>query len=90
MKNKGIYTSSGGVENLFLSMITPFLGGKKVPFIPPKNIKGNLRFINDLFEKGKFKPVIDRTYPLEKIAEAFTYVATGQKIGNVIITMYEI
>jgi len=31
--------------------------------------------------------VIDRVYPLEKISEAFTYVATGQKIGNVIITM---
>lgn len=90
LKKKGIYTSSGGVENLFLSMITPFLGGKKVPFIPPKDIKGNLGFINDLFEKRSFKPVIDRIYPLEKIAEAFNYVATGQKIGNVIITMYEI
>ena len=38
-------------------------------------------------EKGSFKAVIDRTYPLEKIAEEFTYVATGQKIGNVIVTM---
>jgi Zn-dependent alcohol dehydrogenases len=36
---------------------------------------------------GKFIPVIDRTYPLDKIAEAFTYVASGQKIGNVIIKM---
>ena len=38
-------------------------------------------------EKGNFKPVIDRKYPLDKIAEAYTYVATGQKIGNVVITM---
>jgi NADPH:quinone reductase-like Zn-dependent oxidoreductase len=38
-------------------------------------------------EQGKFKPVIDRIYPLEKIAEAFAYVGTKQKIGNVIIKM---
>ena len=34
-----------------------------------------------------FRPVIDRTYPLEAIRDAFTYVASGQKIGNVIVTM---
>ena len=46
-----------------------------------------LSLLKSLVEKGKFVPVIDRTYPLDKIAEAFTYVASGQKIGNVIIKM---
>jgi NADPH:quinone reductase-like Zn-dependent oxidoreductase len=82
-----MYTSSGGVENLFFALVTPMLGGKTVPFIPPKNIKAGLSFIKDLIEKGRFRPLIDRKYPLEKIAEAFTYVASGQKIGNVVITM---
>ncbi len=86
LKKKGIYSTSGGV-NPFLVLITPLLGGKKVVFAPPKNLKASLGFIKDLVEKGNFKPVIDRKYPIEKIAEAFTYVATGQKIGNVIITM---
>ena len=85
LKEKGIYAPSGGFENLFLVLLTPLLGGKKVLF--PKDAKGNLGFIKELVEKGGFKPVIDRTYPIEKIADAFTYVATGQKIGNVIITM---
>lgn len=85
LKKKGIYAPSGGAENLFLVIINPLLGGKKVLF--PKDNKGNLGFIKELVEKGSFKPVIDRRYPLDKIAEAFTYVATGQKIGNVIITM---
>jgi NADPH:quinone reductase-like Zn-dependent oxidoreductase len=85
LRKNGIYAPSGGFENLFLVLITPLLGGKKVLF--PKDSKGNLSFIKDLIEKGNFKPVIDRKYPIEKIAEAFTYVATGQKIGNVIITM---
>ena len=70
---------------MLLVLINPLLGGKKVLF--PRDDKGNLTFIKDLLEKGNFKPVIDRVYPLEKIAEAFTYVASGQKIGNVIITM---
>ncbi len=83
----GIYTSSGGFENLFPTLITPILGGKKVVFRPPTDVKGSLTFIKELIEKGKFRPVIDRKYPIEKIAEAFKYVATGQKIGNVILTM---
>ena len=87
LKKKGIYSSSGGSQNIFLPLITQLLGGKKVVFAPPKNLKASLSFIKDLVEKGNFRPVIDRKYPVDKIAEAFTYVATGQKIGNVIITM---
>jgi len=85
LKKKGIYAPSGGAENILLVLINPLLGGKKVLF--PKDNMSNLGFIKELLEKGDFKPVIDRVYPLEKISEAFTYVATGQKIGNVIITM---
>jgi NADPH:quinone reductase-like Zn-dependent oxidoreductase len=85
LTKNGIYAPSGGFENIFLVLMNPLLGGKKVLF--PKDMKGSLNFIKELIEKGRFKSVIDRTYPLEKIAEAFTYVATGQKIGNVILTM---
>jgi len=85
LTKNGIYTSSGGFEYLLWSLITKVSGGKKVLFIPPKDIRGNLEFIKRLIEEGKFNPVIDRVYPLEKIAEAFTYVGTHQKIGNVII-----
>jgi len=86
LKKKGIYISSGG-PNPALALITPLLGGKKEIFAPPKNLKACLTFIKDLVEKGSFRPVIDRKYPIDKIAEAYQYVATGQKIGNVIITM---
>lgn len=47
----------------------------------------DLRFLASLAEVGEFRPVIDRTYPLEQIAEAHRYVDTGRKRGNVIVTM---
>ena len=87
LKKKGVYTSSAGWINLLLIFITPLFGGRKVVFPPPARINAGLNFVKGLVEKGSFKPVIDRKYPLDKIAEAYTYVATGQKIGNVIITM---
>jgi len=87
LKKKGLYSTSGGMGQFFLLMVNPLLGGKKIYFRPPKDIAGELNFIKGLVEKGKFKPVIDREYSLEKIAEAYIYVASGQKIGNVIITM---
>jgi len=50
-------------------------------------VQDNLTLLRGLVEQGMFKPVIDRKYTLEKIADAYSYVASGQKIGNVIITM---
>jgi len=38
-----------------------------------------------MLESGEFTPVIDRRYPLDQIVEAYRYVETGQKIGNVVI-----
>jgi NADPH:quinone reductase-like Zn-dependent oxidoreductase len=47
----------------------------------------NLLRLKDLIEKGAIKPVIDRRYPMEQIAEAHRYVETDQKKGNVVITI---
>jgi NADPH:quinone reductase-like Zn-dependent oxidoreductase len=49
----------------------------------------DLRFLARLAEVGEFRPVIDRRYPFERIAEAHRYVDTGRKKGNVVLTPEE-
>jgi NADPH:quinone reductase-like Zn-dependent oxidoreductase len=85
----GIYTSSGGAENFYLPLITRLGGNKRVVFGMPTDIKGGLTFIRSLLEKKQFRPLIDKRYPLEEIAEAFNYVASGQKTGNVILNLQD-
>jgi NADPH:quinone reductase-like Zn-dependent oxidoreductase len=72
-------------QNLFLALTTPLFGKKKVLFPIPTISKMDVIFIKEIIEAGNFKPVIDRRYRLEEVADAYRYVETGQKIGNVVI-----
>ncbi|MBC7554132.1 MAG: NAD(P)-dependent alcohol dehydrogenase [Taibaiella sp.] len=90
LKKRGIYMSTelGYMsQNPFLAIITPFLGGKKVLFPIPTISKEDVIFLKELVETGKFKPLVDRSYPLEQVVDAYKYVETGQKTGNVVITI---
>jgi len=90
LKPKGVYISSEsgpGAQNPFLALFTPIMGGKRVKFPVPLNIPRSLDFTSELIEANKFRPIIDRTYSLDQIQEAFHYVSSGQKTGSVIISL---
>jgi NADPH:quinone reductase-like Zn-dependent oxidoreductase len=90
LKPHGIYLSSEfgpRLGNPFLALITPLLRGRRVMFPIPRHDQATVQYFKELLESGAFKPVIDRTYPLEQIVDAYRYVETGQKIGNVVIVV---
>jgi NADPH:quinone reductase-like Zn-dependent oxidoreductase len=88
LKPSGNYLATDGLSNFWLSRWTRLVGGKRVWFeIPPRVTKRDLVFLKELVETGKYRPVIDRRYPLEDVIEASRYVETREKTGNVVLTV---
>lgn len=72
-------------ENPFLALIAFMYKGKKVLFPLPLIRLEDVEFIASISAEKKFNPLIDRNYALDDIVEAYRYVDSGQKRGNVII-----
>ncbi|MES2478087.1 MAG: NAD(P)-dependent alcohol dehydrogenase [Bacteroidota bacterium] len=92
LTEKGIYISTElgkNGENVFYALSTAIWGAKKVLFPLPSINKEDVMFLKELAEKKEFKPVIDRQYDMEQITEAYHYVESGQKTGNVILKIAE-
>lgn len=90
LKPGGVYLSSelGFLwQNPLLALVTPWFRGRKVVFPMPREDQEMMRDFQALMESGAFKPLVDRTYPLDQIVEAYRYVETGEKIGNVVISV---
>jgi NADPH:quinone reductase-like Zn-dependent oxidoreductase len=67
LKKNGTYISTElgkNSENIFLALITPLLGGKKVLFPIPTIKKEDVIFLKKLVESDKYKPLVDRHFPL--------------------------
>lgn len=88
LKPGGTYLSSElgpWCQNPFLALVTPLLRGRKVAFPIPGDDQEMVRYLGGLMESGDLRPVVDRRYPLERIVEAYEYVESGRKVGNVVI-----
>ena len=87
LSEKGIYISSElgpFIQNVYLPLLTK-LTKKKVFFPVPIKVEQSIPFISRMLATGKFKPLIDQRFELDEISEAYQYVMSGQKKGNVLL-----
>jgi NADPH:quinone reductase-like Zn-dependent oxidoreductase len=90
LRPRGIYVSTdpGFMWHLpLLALLTRWIGSRKATMGIAKYTKEDVLLLKELFETGKYRAVIDRRYPLEDVIEATKYVETGQKTGNVVLTL---
>ncbi len=88
LKEKGIYISTELGKrgaNIWLALSTPLFSKKKVLFPIPFLYLEDIQFLAGLVLVNEFKPLIDRTYSMEQIVEAYQYVESAQKVGNVLL-----
>lgn len=86
-KNGTMILSAAGMTEMLQGLWISMTSSKTVMTGVISHTAADIIFLKELIESGKFKPVIDRTYPLEEIAEAHAYAETGRKKGNIIINI---
>jgi NADPH:quinone reductase-like Zn-dependent oxidoreductase len=91
LRPRGIFLSTdlGPLsQNPVLALVTPLFGRRKVMFPIPRRADRELaEDLRELVGTGAFRPLIDRRYPLDQIVEAYRYVETGRKVGNVVVVV---
>jgi NADPH:quinone reductase-like Zn-dependent oxidoreductase len=88
LKPDGVFLQNiVGVTDIIRILWTSIAGGKKMKGGVAMENPERMKSIAELAAAGKLRPVVDRSYPLERIAEAFAYVEKGHKKGNVVITV---
>jgi NADPH:quinone reductase-like Zn-dependent oxidoreductase len=70
-----------------LALATRWIGDKRVTIPIPSYSKDDVLLLKELLAAGTYRAVVDRRYPLEDVVEATRYVETGQKTGNVVLTV---
>jgi NADPH:quinone reductase-like Zn-dependent oxidoreductase len=83
----GVFVATDRLHNLPLAYLTKWFGDKRVVFDFTGYEREDILLLRDLLEAGKYRAIVDRTYPLEDVVEANRYVDSWQKTGNVALTV---
>jgi NADPH:quinone reductase-like Zn-dependent oxidoreductase len=83
----GLFVATDRLYNFPLAFLTSWIGKKKVVFTVSGYKRENVLLLKELIEAGKYRAVVDRTYPLADVVEATKYVESWQKTGNVVLTL---
>ena len=83
----GIYIATDGFRNIFLALWTRWIGDKRARLGIARYKKQDVLLLKELIEAGEYRAVIDRRYAVKDVVEATKYVETGQKTGNVVLTL---
>jgi NADPH:quinone reductase-like Zn-dependent oxidoreductase len=70
-----------------VALLTRWIGDRRARLGIARYEKPDVLLLKRLLEAGEYRAVIDRTYRLEDVVEATRYVETGQKTGNVVLTL---
>lgn len=84
---RGRYLPTTGLANFVRSLWTSLWGGRRVVAGMSVKKKDALVLVSELVDSGKLHCIIDRRYPVDRIAAAHEYVEKGHKKGNVVIDM---
>ena len=89
LKKDGYYLRSVhmGIIPIARGLWTKMTSNKKIVGGISVERQEDLRFLAKMMEEKKFKPVIDKIYPLNEISEAHRHVDQGHKKGNVAVTI---
>ena len=92
LKPRGLYLTTDlgpWAQNIVLPTVTRLARGRRVMLPLPIENQEIVDYLRERIASGRFRPVVDRLFPLERIVDAYLYVETGQKLGNVVITVVQ-
>jgi NADPH:quinone reductase-like Zn-dependent oxidoreductase len=91
LKPGGIYVETDfgphKLHTLGMWIFSRWLSDRRLRFAAGRRQKADIVYMKELIEAGAYRPVIDRTYPMDQVVEAHRYVDGWHKAGNVVLTI---
>ena len=91
IKPGGIYVATDvgprPFETIFLAVATRWVGSRRLKFAAGQKRRDDALYLKELVEAGAYRPVIDRSFPMDRVADAHRYVEGWHKTGNVVLTI---